>query len=319
MALQFSFIIPVYNRPDELEELLGSLTRQSDQEFEVVVVEDGSENEAEAVVVSYQKQLNLTYLKKDNSGAGMSRNYGMKMATGNYFIILDSDCLLPEKYLREVKKALESHYTPAYGGADASHESFSNFQKAVSYAMTSYLTTGGLRGKKMAPGKFQPRSFNFGISQEAFDKTGGFSSMKIGEDIDLTQRLWKLGFETQFIEKAFVYHKRRTSIPKFFRQTFAFGKGRPVLNRKYPDSKKITYWFPTLFVVGFLLAIALAALGRLELIAVYTFYFVLILLDSLLQNRNVHVAIWSIATTCVQFLGYGLGFINGLFASKSSG
>ncbi|GGK45158.1 MULTISPECIES: glycosyltransferase [Flavobacteriaceae] len=313
MELQFSIIVPVYNRPQEIDELLQSLTTQSYQKrFEVIVIEDGSTIKAEEIVKNYSKDLNLKYFFKENSGAGTSRNYGMQQASGNYFIIFDSDCIIPSKYLVEVEKALSKNYTDAFGGADAAHDSFTTIQKAINYSMTSFFTTGGIRGSKKAVNKFQPRSFNLGISKKAFDKTQGFNRMKIGEDIDLTFRLWEHNFETQFIENAFVYHKRRTTFRQFFKQTFAFGKGRPFLNRKYPETAKITYWFPTLFILTFIFSILLLLINIKIAALAFAVYFIIVFLDSLLKNKNIKVAIFSVLTTLIQFLGYGFGFLKGL-------
>lgn len=310
MSLNFSIIVPVYNRPKEIEELLESLTKQSfEDEFEVIIVEDGSKNTSKNIVESYAKKLTIKYFLKENTGAGMSRNYGMQKASGNYFIILDSDVIVPPQYLSEVKKALEINYTDAFGGADSAHESFTNLQKAINYSMTSVLTTGGIRGKKKSVEKFQPRSFNLGISKKAFELTNGFSTMKVGEDIDLTFRLWENGFKTQLIEKAFVYHKRRSTINQFFKQTFSFGTARPVLNKMYPKTAKITYWFPTFFIVGFIISFVFLVLGFWQFIAVYFIYFTAIFIDSFNQNNNFKVALLSKITTFVQFLGYGLGFL----------
>ena len=196
MKLNFSIIIPVYNRPKEIDELLESLTKQDfSDDFEVLIIEDGSTEKCDAIIEKYTNQLNLKYFFKENSGAGASRNFGMQKALGNYFIILDSDVIVPQQYISEVKKALENNFTDAFGGPDAAHKSFTALQKAINYSMTSVLTTGGIRGKKQAVGKFQPRSFNLGLSKKGFNKTNGFSKMKNGEDIDLTFRLWKNGFE----------------------------------------------------------------------------------------------------------------------------
>lgn len=317
MNLQFSIIVPVYNRPQEIDELLDSLTKQDFQDdFEVLIVEDGSENSSEDIAKKYTAQLNLNYFYKENSGAGASRNYGMKRASGNYFIILDSDVIVPSQYLSEVKKALQENYTDAFGGPDAAHSSFTSLQKAINYSMTSVLTTGGIRGKKKSVGKFQPRSFNLGLSKVAFEKTKGFSKMKAGEDIDLTFRLWENGFETQLIDKAFVYHKRRSTIKQFFKQTFAFGTARPILNKKYPETAKLTYWFPSLFIIGIDFSIIVAFFGCWQLLIFYGFYFTCIFLDSLLQNKNLKVALLSVVTTITQFYGYGLGFLQSRFLKK---
>ena len=317
MKLLFSLIIPVYNRPNEIDELLNSLVKQTyANSFEVIVVEDGSTNSSEEIIKNYSKKINLKYFFKENSGAGASRNFGMQRASGNYFIIFDSDCIIPSNYLVEVEAALTHNYTDAYGGADAAHESFTNIQKAINYSMTSFFTTGGIRGSKKAVDKFQPRSFNLGISKTAFEATKGFSKMKIGEDIDLTFRLWERNFETQFIENAFVYHKRRATFKQFFKQTFAFGKGRPFLNRKYPETARITYWFPSLFILAFILSMLLV-LVNIKISAVFFgVYFLIIFLDSLLKNKNLGVAVLSIATTLIQFTGYGIGFLKGLLETE---
>ena len=317
MKLKFSIIIPVYNRPNEIHELLESLVTQNFSDaFEVLIIEDGSTQKCDSIVQKYQDQLNLNYFFKENSGAGDSRNFGMKNASGNYFIILDSDVILPNQYLTAVKIGLENNYTDAFGGADAAHKSFSNLQKAINYAMTSVITTGGIRGNTEAIGKFQPRSFNIGLSKKAFENTQGFSKMKNGEDIDLTFRLWEIGFETQLLEEAFVFHKRRASIQQFFKQTFGFGSARPLLNRKYPKTAKLTYWFPSIFIIGLDISILLAIFQYYELFYLYCFYFLLIFLDSLFQNKNVQVAFLSILTTITQFFGYGLGFLNSIVYTK---
>jgi glycosyltransferase involved in cell wall biosynthesis len=313
LKLQFSIIIPVYNRPQEIEELLLSLTKQNySHNFEVIIVEDGSTNKSDKIALKYNDKLNINYFYKQNSGAGASRNFGMERATGNYFIIFDSDCIIPPNYLIEVAKALSLNYTDAYGGADSAHNSFTTIQKAINYSMTSFLTTGGIRGSKKAIDKFQPRSFNLGISKKAFETTNGFSDMKIGEDIDLTFRLWEQNFETQFVENAFVYHKRRATFKDFFKQTFAFGNGRPYLNKKYPYSAKITYWFPSFFITTLLSACLFFILGIKLFLGFFGFYFILIFLDSLIKNQNFLVAFYSVITTLIQFFGYGLGFVKGL-------
>jgi len=317
LTLNFSIIIPVYNRPNEIDELLDSLTKQDYSDtFEVLLIEDGSTKKSESIADTYRSKLDLNYFFKENSGAGASRNFGMDNASGNYFIILDSDVIVPPQYLTEVEKSLENNFTHAFGGPDASHPSFTPLQKAINYSMTAVLTTGGIRGKKYAVGTFQPRSFNFGLSLKAFKITKGFSTMRNGEDIDLTFRLWESGFETQLIEKAFVYHKRRSTIQQFFKQTFGFGSARPILNRKYPETAKFTYWFPTMFVIGFDLSIICMFFGYHKFLYFYAVYFLILFLDSLFKNKNLIVAFLSIITSFTQFLGYGLGFLKSLFVTK---
>lgn len=317
MNLSYSIIIPVYNRPQEIDELLQSLAKQSfDKDFEILIIEDGSTLKSDEIVSKYTALLDIKYHFKENSGAGASRNFGMLLAIGNYFIIFDSDCIIPSNYLSEVDEALSQNYTDAYGGSDAAHDSFTTVQKAINYSMTSFLTTGGIRGSKKAVGKFQPRSFNFGISKKAFEVTQGFSTMKIGEDIDLTFRLWENNFRTQFIENAFVYHKRRTSLKQFFRQTFLFGNARPFLNHKYPGTAKITYWFPILFTVFFIASLLFLLLGFKLPIYLFVIYFVALFIDSFIKNKKISVATLSVVTTLIQFTGYGLGFLKGLFTAE---
>ena len=310
MELSFSFIVPVYNRPNEIRELLDSLALQTYKKiFEVVIVEDGSTISSEDVIANYIDTLSISYFKKPNSGPGDSRNYGMKKAAGNYFIVLDSDCIIPSQYLEVVDKSLKEDFVHCYGGPDAAHESFSVVQKAINYAMTSFLTTGGIRGGKKAVDKFQPRSFNMGISKEAFENVGGYGNIHPGEDPDLTIRIWNKGYTTKLISEAFVFHKRRIDWNKFYVQVNKFGMVRPILNKWHPETTKITYWFPTLFCLGFLISILLAFLGYSIFVICYGLYFGILFLDALLKTKNLKVALLALFATGVQFLGYGYGFL----------
>jgi len=310
MQLEFSFIIPVYNRPQEIEELLHSFTGlNTTLKYQIVIVEDGSTISAKEVVSAYKDQLNIAYYYKPNSGPGDSRNFGMQQATGNYFIILDSDCILPANYLEEVVSSLEKEYVDCFGGPDAADKSFTNLQKAINFAMTSFITTGGIRGNKNSVNTFQPRSFNMGISKEAFLKTKGFGSIHPGEDPDLSIRLWNLGYKTKLIPKAFVYHKRRISWSKFYKQVFKFGMVRPILNSWHPQTKKITYWFPSLFSLGLILAILLTLFNFKILLYVYALYFVLAFVLAILKTKNIGIAIQAMFAICIQFFGYGYGFL----------
>ena len=314
MELSFSLIIPVFNRPDEIRELLESLLHQSyDKSYEIVIIEDGSVTTAKSVIEDYKGSLNITYLFKDNTGPGDSRNYGMQRAKGNYFIILDSDCVIPVNYLEKVAVSLNIKYVDCFGGPDAAHESFSNIQKAINYAMTSIFTTGGIRGNKKTVDKFQPRSFNMGISKKAFEDSGGFGNIHPGEDPDLSMRLWEKGYETKLIKEAFVYHKRRISFNKFLFQVKKFGMVRPILNSWHPGSSRIFYWFPSLFCIGFILSIAAGLFigsGRyLWPIILYAAYFSFIFLDALIKNKSLVVGLLAIIAVMIQFLGYGYGFL----------
>lgn len=317
--LYFSFIIPIYNRPDEINELLESFTKlNGNSDFEIIIVEDGSEFNCKSVVESYESRLQISYFFKENSGPGDSRNYGMKRAKGNYYIILDSDCLLPENYMEIVRNSLQQDYVDCYGGPDAAHSSFTNLQKAINFAMTSFITTGGLRGGNKSERDFQPRSFNMGISKQAFKASSGFGVIHPGEDPDLSIRLTKLGFKRKLISDAFVYHKRRISWSKFYSQVYKFGMVRPIINKWHPETQKLIYWFPSLFSLGFILAIFLMLLQIYWLMLLYIFYFLLVFTLALIQTKIFSVAIQAILAIFIQFTGYGYGFLIATFKLKTS-
>lgn len=304
-----SIIVPVYNRPDEVRELLESLSQQTfRKDFEVVIVEDGSSESSEEIVKTFQDKLQISYYYKPNSGPGDSRNFGMQKAKGNYYIILDSDCILPEQYLSEVDKELQREFVHCFGGPDAADQSFTTVQKAINYVMTSFFTTGGIRGGKKSVGKFQPRSFNMGISKEAFEKVGGFGRIHPGEDPDLTFRIWKAGFDSRLFPKAHVYHKRRIDWNKFYIQVNKFGMVRPILNLWHPGTARPTYWFPTFFMLGLSISVILGLFGIYLPLVLYGFYFLLLFVDALLKNRNLKVAFLALFAALTQFTGYGIGF-----------
>ena len=306
----FSIIVPVYNRPEEIRELLESLDHQDFEDaYEVVIVEDGSTESSQHLMERFKDSLQISYYFKENSGPGDSRNYGMKKAKGNYFIILDSDCILPSHYLSEVAKELNKKFVHCFGGPDAADQSFTIVQKAINYVMTSFWTTGGIRGRKKAVGKFQPRSFNMGISKEAFEKVGGFGRIHPGEDPDLTFRIWKAGFESRLFPNAFVYHKRRIDWNKFYVQVNKFGMVRPILNKWHPGTARPTYWFPSLFIIGLLASLLLLPFGILWPAAVFGAYFALLFLDALFKTSSLVVAVLAQFAALVQFAGYGAGFL----------
>lgn len=322
IASDFSFIIPVYNRPEEVRELLYSFcSLDAPKTFEVVIIEDGSSLDARLIVEHFSKQINISYHFKNNTGPGHSRNYGMERAKGKYFIILDSDCILPKQYLTEVMFFLNTNYVHCFGGPDTAHESFSNLQKAINFSMTSVLTSGGIRGGAKEIEGYEPRSFNMGISKEAFRKSGGFGNIHPGEDPDLSIRLRSMGYKLCFIPEAFVFHKRRISFAQFFEQVYKFGQVRPILNKWHPNSKKIIYWFPTLFLIGFIVSLLLLFIGIIEPFLLYGIYFLSLLINSLFLTRNITVALISLIAVCIQFYGYGLGFFKStikLMTSKKS-
>ncbi len=307
--MKYAIIIPVYNRPDEIDELLQSLLKQTYiDDFEVVVVEDGSVNDCREVIEKYQQKLTISYYYKDNSGPGDSRNFGMQKAKGDYFIIFDSDCIIPPEYLTQVDRALNDNFVDCFGGPDAALDSFSDVQKAINYTMTSVLTTGGIRGASEKIGKFQPRSFNMGISRQAFEASGGFGKIHPGEDPDLSIRLWKMNYQTRLISSAYVYHKRRIDWQKFYVQVNKFGKARPILDLWHPTYKKPTFWFPLLFVSGLFLAIILALFGFWFPVLAYFLYFLILGIDAWCTTKSFWVALLSVKACWIQFYGYARGF-----------
>ena len=304
----FSVIIPVYNRPDEVRELLESLSKQSLKDFEVLLIEDGSVNRCDTVAQEFDKDLNICYFYKENSGRSLTRNYGMERASGEYLIFFDSDCIIPERYFEIVKARLEEDYVDCFGGPDAAHTSFSNLQKAISYSMTSFFTTGGIRGGKKGMEKFTPRTFNMGFSKEVYKRVGGFKDM-FGEDIDLSLRIQKAGFHTVLIRDAFVYHKRRVSFRSFYRQVSVFGRARVDLYLLHPESLKIVHLLPAAFVLGSLILILLSFFCIWALLPLIV-YFLALFFESLVCNHSLRIAGLSVLTSIIQLGGYGIGFLS---------
>lgn len=307
--ISFSIIVPVYNRPDEITELLESLKKQTFKDFEVIIIEDGSSVLSEKVSRNNMGPLNLKYFYKENTGPGLSRNYGMQKAGGNYFIILDSDVVLPENYMQTVHSELSKDYTDAFGGPDAAAPDFSPIQKAINYAMTSWLTTGGIRGKGEKLDKFYPRSFNMGISKKVFQQTGGFSAMRYGEDIDLSIRMMKAGFRTKLFPKAFVYHKRRNNWRNFFNQVKHSGEARVILSRLHPGTLKFLHFFPAIFTLGLILSILLALFGCYFGLILYLIYFFGLVIDASRQYKQLKLGFLSAMAAFVMLTGYGWGFL----------
>lgn len=306
--MNYSLIIPVFNRPDEVAELLESLLRQQQMPYEVILVEDGSTVPCSHLLSLYDKQLPLKYYAKENSGPGLSRNWGAGVASGNYFIFLDSDCILPPQYLAEVDAFLQQQQVDAFGGPDAADASFTPIQKAINQAMTSFFTTGGIRGGKRSMEKFHPRSFNMGISRQAFETLGGFSSLRFGEDIDLSLRLFSAGFKVSLIPNAYVFHKRRTDLKKFFRQVFNSGMARINLYLLHPNSLKLVHSLPALFTLGMIVLFLLSFL-QLRALLPLLFYMLLVFGDTVRQTGSLQVALLAVPAAFVQLTGYGLGFL----------
>ena len=324
--MKYSIIVPVYNRPDEVDELLESLSNQTHRDFEVIMVEDGSVKTCKDVCDKYADILVLHYYAKENSGPGQSRNYGAEHANGEYIIILDSDVVLPKDYVEAIDKSLSSasEEIVAFGGPDAAHPSFTPVQKAISYSMTSFFTTGGIRGGKAKLDKFYPRSFNMGIRRDVYQQLDGFTKMRFGEDIDFSYRIVEAGYRPRLFPDAWVWHKRRTDFKKFFRQVYNSGIARINLEKRHPGTMKLVHLLPTVFTVGVIALILISAVGRALMHYVdreqfywlcfapwipIILYSLLICIDSTIKNRSLRVGLLSVPAAFVQLMGYGLGFI----------
>ncbi len=303
----------MYNRPKEVNELLDSMVQQTVKEFEVIIVEDGSDLKCKSICEDFQNKLDIKYFYKKNSGPGQSRNYGYEKAKGNYCIFLDSDCVLPPNYFKIVQSVLKQDYIDAFGGPDKEHKDFSILQKAINYSMTSFFTTGGIRGSSEKFDKFYPRSFNMGYSRDVYNKTKGFSKMRFGEDIDMSIRILQSGFKTRLIKNAFVYHKRRTNFRQFFKQVFNSGIARINLYRRYPKSLKIVHFAPAIFIIGLIGLIILSIIYSIIFIIPILIHMLIILIDSSLKNKSLYIGLVSIVTSYIQLFGYGLGFIDAIW------
>lgn len=312
----YSVIIPVYNRPKEVDELLDSLTKVNSKSFEVIIVDDGSSIPCKSVTDKYTGQLNIRYFEKENSGQGFTRNFGFERAEGDYLVVFDSDCLIPPHYFSAVKEVIDLHQVDCWGGPDRAHASFTDIQKAINYSMTSFFTTGGIRGNKNNVATFHPRSFNMGISREVFEKTGGYKITRMGEDIEFSIRIKKMGFKTALIENAYVYHKRRTSFLQFFRQLFFFGRARINISRFHPGQIRIVHTLPIFFIAGLIISLAAVVLSLPyinQLIYLYLIFGIVIGIDSFRTEKSLKISLLSIFASFIQLTGYGAGFVREMF------
>ena len=306
---RFSIIIPVYNRIDEVEDLLKSLSQQSCKNFETIIVEDGSSAPCDKVVEKYSSQVDVKYFFKENEGRSIARNYGLERATGDYFIFFDSDCVIPADYFKTLSEVLDKNPVDCFGGPDAAHESFSTTQKAINYSMTSFLTTGGIRGGKIQLEKFVPRTFNMGYSRKVWETVGGFREM-FSEDIDMSTRIRQAGFSIGLIREAYVYHKRRVNMRLFARQVYVFGMSRITLKLLYPESLKLVHTLPALFEIGSILLLALACVISWWFITPLLAYFIAIFITALITTKSLIIACKALPASLIQLYGYGCGFIN---------
>ena len=303
----FSIIVPVYNRPQEVEELVESLANQSDKDFELIIVEDGSTVKCEDACIRFADQVNIKYFHKSNEGRSIARNYGMERADGDFFIFVDSDCILPPDYIEQLKKSREKHPVDCYGGPDTAHESFSDVQKAINFSMTSFFTTGGIRGGKKSMEKFTPRTFNMGFTKDVYEKVGGFREM-FSEDIDMSTRIKNAGYEISLYPDVKVFHKRRVDFKKFWRQVHVFGMSRITLQLLYPGSMKLVHWLPALFVI-FGLGLVIASFFNYWFLIPLVVYFVVLLISALISTRSPKIAFLALPASVIQLGGYGTGFI----------
>ncbi|MBD5184265.1 MAG: glycosyltransferase [Bacteroidales bacterium] len=306
----FSIIVPVYNRPEEVADLLQSLKTQTDKGFEIILVEDGST--IPALPQGYDASpLRLKYYKKSNEGRSIARNYGIKHADGDFFIFVDSDCILPPDYIAKLRKSMEENPTDCFGGPDAAHDSFTDTQKAINYAMTAFLTTGGIRGGKVSMEKFTPRTFNMGFSRKVYEKVGGFREM-FSEDIDMSTRIRLAGFSIMLYPDVAVFHKRRGNLKKFWKQVHVFGQSRITLELLYPGSMKLVHWLPAVFTIG-AAALIVGSFFWPWLLIPLALYIIALWVGALIETKSLKVACLGVAASMVQLVGYGTGFLKAYF------
>lgn len=310
MKPTISIVVAIFNRRDELFELLNSLISQTDKDFEIIIVDDGSFIDLKPTINNFENILDVKYFRKDNSGPGLSRNYGSKRAKNEWLVFVDSDVIVEKDYIENIKANILKIPCDAFGGADKAHKGFNLMQKAISYSMTSVFTTGGIRGNKKSVSKFQPRSFNMGVKKEVFEKVGGFSEMRIGEDPDLSMTLWENGFTTAFFDDIAVYHKRRVDFGKFSKQVYQFGCARPILNQRHPNYVKISFAFPTLFLLGYVLGfIEYFFVGKGFILSLFGLYTFMVFVHALIVTRNIAIAGMAVISTYIQMFSYGYGFL----------
>jgi len=317
--MRYSVVIPVYNRPGEIDELLKSLTKLTYKSFEVLVIEDGSSDPCAHIINRYADLLNIRYYQKENTGQGFSRNFGFKRAKGDYYVVFDSDCLIPAHYFDAVNEVIDQNNgIDCWGGPDRAHESFTPVQKAINYSMTSFFTTGGTRGNQHHIGSYHPRSFNMGISKEVFAETGGYIITRMGEDIEFSIRIQKSGFNTHLISDAFVYHKRRTNFKQFYKQLFFFGRARINIWRFHPEELKAVHFFPLLFALILIYSITGSVFDitfSKELMMLYFVFGAILIIDAYRIEKSILVSLYSAVTGFIQLTAYGLGFLTELFRS----
>ena len=318
--MRYSVIVPVYNRPEEINELLQSLTDLTFKSFEVLVIEDGSTDSCEHVVDRYKQKLDIHYFRKENSGQGYSRNFGFEHAKGDYFVVFDSDCLIPPHYFDSVNEHIEqSNGLDCWGGPDKAHKSFTPVQKAINYSMTSLFTTGGTRGSRRHIGTYHPRSFNMGISKEVYTATGGYIITRMGEDLEFSIRVQKKGFQTHFISDAYVYHKRRTNFTQFYKQLFFFGRARINIWRFHPEELKAVHLFPLLFALGLIYSIAGSLLNLpfgMMILYLYGAFAIILAFDAFRIKKSARVGLYSSVAGFVQLTAYGFGFLSEIFRTS---
>lgn len=307
-VMKFSLIVPVYNRPDEIADLLESLDHQTDRGFELVLVEDGSTVPCREIVDRYAAHFDIQYFAKGNEGRSIARNYGMDHAKGDYFVFVDSDCILPPDYFESLRKKLSTDYADCFGGPDSAHESFTDTQKAINFAMTAFLTTGGIRGGKVQMEKFVPRTFNMGFSREVWEKVGGFREM-FSEDIDMSTRIRQAGYSPQLFREVIVFHKRRGNLHKFWRQVHIFGMSRITLQLLYPGSMKLVHWMPAMFTIGSMLLLILGILLSPLWLIPLGIYLLALWISAIISTKSLKIGSMAVAASLVQLLGYGTGFI----------
>ena len=317
--MKYSIIIATYNRLSELKELLHSVSLFTfdSTKFEIIISDDGSTDGTKEFIKKYNADFQLRYIHQKNQGPGAARNHGMSKAKGDYFIFIDSDCIIPSDYLSKIEQFLTENPVDAFGGPDDCHPSFPPLLKAINYSMTSFIGTGGTRGSKRSVAKFYPRSFNMGIHRKIFEEIGGMNQLRHGQDMDLSARIYKHGYSVALIPNAFVYHKRRTNLRRFYKQIFNWGVARINLGSMYPEMLKPVHFLPLTAVFGGIILLLFGLIFKVLFLLIFVLSLAILIaaiafVQSFIRYKSVQVAGLSVVTLFLQVLAYAMGTASGL-------
>ncbi len=312
-----SVITPSYNRASELEHLMRSISAQSIDHnlFELIISDDGSTDDTEALINSWQEKasFSIKYISQENKGPGAARNHGLEKSIGELILFIDSDCEAHPKWIETIVDEYHKSEFDACGGPDGGKKDFTLLQKAIDYSMTSFFTTGGMRGhsEKMIS-KFYPRTHNMGVKRDKYEAVGGFGNLRHGQDIEFSHRIRTSGGKIRFIKNALVYHRRRTSLRQFIKQVFNWGVARINLGKIDTAMLEPVHFLPSLSILLSLFIILIIYQldwGISEIFLLFFSPLSIICLLGALNKKDLRVFPILLLVIPIQIFGYGLGFL----------